>query len=34
MIGITGTLKFVAAVLEPALVALLALWIMRIIRKG
>ncbi len=33
MIGITGTLKFVIAVLEPATVALLALWIMRIIRK-
>ena len=34
LIGIPGTLKVVAAVLEPALVALLALWIMRIIRKG
>jgi uncharacterized membrane protein YeaQ/YmgE (transglycosylase-associated protein family) len=33
LIGITGTLKLVAAVLEPALVALLALWIMRLIRK-
>jgi uncharacterized membrane protein YeaQ/YmgE (transglycosylase-associated protein family) len=32
-IGITGTFKFVIAVIEPALVALFALWIMRIIRK-
>jgi uncharacterized membrane protein YeaQ/YmgE (transglycosylase-associated protein family) len=33
LIGITGTFKFVIAVIEPALVALVALWIMRIIRK-
>ena len=33
LIGIKGTFKFVIAVIEPALVALFALWIMRIIRK-
>jgi hypothetical protein len=33
LIGITGTLRFVAAVLEPAIVALFVLWIMRIIKK-
>jgi uncharacterized membrane protein YeaQ/YmgE (transglycosylase-associated protein family) len=33
LIGITGTLKFVAAVMEPACVALIVLWVMRIIKK-
>jgi uncharacterized membrane protein YeaQ/YmgE (transglycosylase-associated protein family) len=33
LFGIKGTFKFVIAVIEPALAALFALWIMRIIRK-
>lgn len=29
LIGLTGTIRFIAAVLEPPLVALLVLWIVR-----
>lgn len=33
MFGIEGTLLIVAAIVEPALVALLALWVMRLVKR-
>lgn len=33
MMGIMGTLKFLAAVVEPAIVALIVLWIVRAYKK-
>jgi len=33
LINIEGTLRFVAALLEPPMGAILALWVMRLIRK-
>jgi uncharacterized membrane protein YeaQ/YmgE (transglycosylase-associated protein family) len=33
MFGIEGTLLILAAILEPALVALLAMWVMRLIKR-
>jgi uncharacterized membrane protein YeaQ/YmgE (transglycosylase-associated protein family) len=33
LLNITGALRLIAAVLEPALMALIALWVMRLIKK-
>jgi hypothetical protein len=33
MFGIEGTLLILAAILEPALVAFLAMWVMRLIKR-
>lgn len=34
LLGITGNLLFLAAVIEPALVALIVLWLMRRLKRG
>ena len=34
MIGIEGVIRFVAAILEPALVSLFALWLVRKLKKS
>lgn len=33
LLGIEGTIKFIAAVTEPALGALLGLWVVRLVKK-